>query len=100
MYVNHKRSTKVKIGPLKDTAGNEISKDQETAEVLNNYFSSVFTEEDIVSMPYAKKIFKENLDLEGLNKIEIDENLVRNKLAELNVNKSPGPDEIHPKMFV
>ena len=98
-YVNSKWRTKVKVGSLKDTAGNQISKDQETSEVLNNYFSSVFTEEDIVSMPNAKKIFKGNLDLERLNKVEIDENLVRYKLVELNVNKSPGPDEVHPKFL-
>ena len=50
-------------------------------------------------MPKAKKIFKGNLDLEGLNKVEIDENLVRNKLAELNVNRNPGSDKIHPKFL-
>ena len=63
------------------------------------HFSSVFTEGNIVSMPNAKKIFKGKLDIEGLKKVEIDENLVRNKLAELNVNKSPGPDEIHSKFM-
>ena len=57
--VNSKRRTKVKVGLVKDTAGNEISKDKETAEVLNNYFSSVFTEEDIVSMPNAKIFLRE-----------------------------------------
>ena len=38
--------TKDKVGPLKDDTGGIITEDQEAANMLNDYFSSVFTTED------------------------------------------------------
>jgi hypothetical protein len=37
--------------------------------------------------------------LEGLNRLEVDASLVFKKLEEINVSKSPGPDDIHPKLL-
>ena len=47
--------------------------DRETAEILNEYFASVFTVEDVSCIPNAKKEFKGDLDLKGLNNLNIDE---------------------------
>ena len=76
-----------------------ISDDRETAEVLNDYFSSVFTLEDLNMIPNATQIFLGNQALEGLNNIVIEESIVYKKFADLNINKSPGPDGLHPKML-
>ena len=38
------------MGPLKNSAGNVISDGFQMAEDLNEYFSSVFTKEDISSL--------------------------------------------------
>ena len=40
-----------KVGPLENNRGNIISDGFQMAEVLNEYFSSVFTTEDISSLP-------------------------------------------------
>ena len=98
-YVNSKRRAKDRVGPLKDSAGKVLNNDRETAEVLNDYFSSVFTVEDLSYIPNAKQMFQGDLESEGLNTLVIDENTVGQKLAELNVNKSQGPDGIHPKLL-
>ena len=71
--------------------------DTKTAEILNNYFTTVFTKEDKSNIPEPSQIF--DTLLEPLIDIKIDEALVYHKLKNLNVNKCPGSDNIHPKML-
>ena len=47
-----------KVGPLEDSTGNIISQGFLMAEDLNGYFSSVFTKEDISSLPVADAKFQ------------------------------------------
>jgi len=50
-YVLSKSRAKVGIGPLLDKLG-KLSNDQKImSEILNDYFSSVFTKEDLATMP-------------------------------------------------
>ena len=46
-YVRSKSKTKDQVCPLKTENGNMVVKDEDVCEVLNDYFSSVFTREDI-----------------------------------------------------
>ena len=98
-YVSSKRRTKAKIGPLKNKTGKIVTDDKETAEILNEYFASVFTVEDVNYIPNAKKFFMGDLVVDGLNSFNITEDLVLKKLSELNISKTPGPDSLHPKMI-
>ena len=45
-HVNSRKPVKNTIGPLKDRTGNIISSDEGMANMLNEYFASVYTEED------------------------------------------------------
>ena len=68
--------------------------DHEKAETFSKQFSSVFTTEpDTGEMPY----FEERVYDEALSDIDITENMVKEKLKAIKVNKSPGPDNIHPR---
>ena len=68
--------------------------DQEKAETFSKQFSSVFTTEpDTGEMPY----FEERVYDEAISNIDITENMVKEKLKAIKVNKSPGPDNIHPR---
>ena len=49
-YVRSKQNVRDKVGPLENNR-NIISEGFQMAEVLNEYFSSVFTTEDISSLP-------------------------------------------------
>src|SRR5579862_9410908 len=98
-YVRSKQRNKVEVGPLKDSLGHEIIDNKDTAELLNNYFSRVFTLENTNCIPTPEQIFKGDQIEEGLNKIEVTEQIVLKKLCELNINKCPGPDELHPKLL-
>ena len=58
-YVRSKQNVQDKVGPLEDSAGNIISQGFLMAEDLNGYFSSVFTKEDISSLPVDDAKFQE-----------------------------------------
>ena len=70
--------------------------DEDKAEVLVDYFSSVFTiESDLNNMPPFDERNYDN----PLYDINISEKMVYEKLRKIKVNKSPGPDNIHPRVL-
>ena len=70
------------------------SGDKEKAEVLNKYFSTVFTVEKTV---YDKVI--PNKTESKLFNIEVTQDIVKKTLSKLKIGKSPGPDGIHPRVL-
>ena len=56
-------------------------------------------DEDLNNMPVPSKIYKGSDD-NSLQNIEINVDLVLNKLNSLNVSKSQGPDEVHGKLLM
>lgn len=98
-YVRSKQRTKEKVGPLKDKTGKLINDDILAANLLNEYFSSVFTNENYIDAPEPETFFKGDIQTEGLLVIEITEEMVANKLNNLDVNKCPGGDDMHPKLL-
>ena len=69
--------------------------DDDKAEVFVKYFSSVFTSETDEDMPY----FEERIYNEVLSNITINQSDILKKLKKIKVNKSPGPDNIHPRVL-
>ena len=62
------------------------------AEVLNEYFSSVFTTEDISSVPVTK--------FEGdQSDYYVTPEIIAKKIKNMKDNKSPGGDGIPPKLL-
>ena len=60
-YVRSNSGTKDKIGPLKDDTGDIVSEGKEMCEVLNMFFSYVFTNEsNFMNMPEMVLIFQWN----------------------------------------
>ena len=55
----------------------------ETANVINNFFTSVFTDGDVEGLPEPVKIFKKTMD-EALQHIEFTLDVVLEKLTHLN----------------
>ena len=55
-YLKSKTSNRVSVGPLKDD--NEMhSDDEKMSELLNTFFSSVFTKEDLSLLPQPKQVY-------------------------------------------
>jgi len=59
-YVRSQTKSKDRVGPLKDSAGNIIQDDRRVCELLNGFFASVFTNEDIQSIPEEDEVFIED----------------------------------------
>ena len=97
-FVNSKKKSPRNIPDIDKTDNKgspRTTDDTEKAELFNQYFKKVFTDEDLVTVPEAvqKTVVSE------LKDIEITEAMVEKKLKEINQNKSPGPDNIHPRVI-
>ena len=69
---------------------------KEMAKELNLYFASVFTKEDMNNIP---EVLRERCFSEELKEISISREMVLGKLMGLKVDKSPGPDNLHPRVL-
>jgi hypothetical protein len=97
-YANSRNRAINKVGPLKTNNDKIINDNTEIASSLNEYFSSVFTVENLTSLPNAHQFFTGNQS-EAMSTVIITEDIVLNKLNKINVNKSNGPDEMHCKIL-
>ena len=94
-YVNSKLKARSVSPQLTTKDGSHITNPKDKANMFNNFFSSVFTHEDLTHIPSKPKLqVKEVLD--DINFTVAD---VLQLLHKLNVSKSPGPDNIHPRIL-
>ena len=88
-YIKSKSKTVTSIGPLKNSSGSLISSEKEIAEILNRFFASVFTKEDISNIPVRES--ETDVRLEN---VVFTTNKIRDKIKGLKPNSAPGPDSI------
>ncbi len=90
-YANSKLKTRSGVSDLKMDNGNITANVKEKADTLNKFYSSVFTQENVQDMPD----FDDRVDENFLESINITDEMIRDKLSSVKVNKSPGPDGLH-----
>ena len=69
--------------------------DADKAEVLSDFFSSVFTRESNGDIPSLNKRSFVSESSDGY----FDRETVRKLLVNTNISKSQGPDQLHPKLL-
>ena len=69
------------------------------AENINEYFSSVFTREDISALPVPETKF-EGRESDYLGQLIVTPKMVAKKIRDMKENKSPGVDGISPKLLL
>ena len=94
-YVRSKNKTRTGVADLKDEDGSLVSTDKEKANVLNNFFSSVFTNEDTNQMP----IFDIRYQGSPITEVVASKDRILKDLKNLNISKSMGPDGCHPRFL-
>ena len=97
-HVRNKLKTRTGVAPLLENINDEKSMkftDEEKANILQDQFSSVFTKEPEGESPTLEK--KTN---KTITNISITDCQVRDEIRKLNVSKSCGPDEIHPRLLI
>ncbi|CAM4643115.1 unnamed protein product [Caretta caretta] len=93
-YVGNKKKAKESGGPLMNEGGNLVTEDVEKANVLNAFFASVFTNK-VSSQTAALGITTWGID----GQPSVEKEVVRDYLEKLDVHKSMGPDELHPRVL-
>ena len=97
-HVRQKLKTKAGVAPLlADKRDSESTRfdDKEKADILQKQFAGVFTCEPDGDLP----TFEKRTD-SVIGRMVVEKEMVRKLLLILNVNKSCGPDEIHPRMLI
>ncbi|GAB0185560.1 mitochondrial enolase superfamily member 1 [Grus japonensis] len=94
-YVSDKRRTRENVGPLRNETGDLVTQDMEKAEVLNDFFASVFTGKCLSHTAWVT----EGRDWENAEPPTVGEDQVQKYLRNLKVHKSMGPDEMHPQVL-
>ena len=92
--MSSKIKSKDPVSNLRKEDGSLTDNDSDKADVLVNFFTSVFTKENDNPLP--------NIDVNPkstLSMINITEEDMEKALKSLNNSKSPGPDEIHPAIL-
>ncbi len=95
MYRNKARE---KIGPLKTDTGDVIDDSEGMSKLLNNYFLSVFTQQNLSSLPEGVQVYEGN-DNDRLRDVTITRQIVLEEIDKLKKSKSPDPDEIFPRVL-
>ena len=90
-YARSKMKTRTGVSDLEYPDGRMAHTDVEKAELLNSFFSDVFTKEDLVTTP----TFERRAYREPLTDITINDDMVAAVLGRLKPNKSPGGDGLN-----
>ncbi|CAJ0964212.1 unnamed protein product [Ranitomeya imitator] len=93
-YINSKRIKTENVGPLKNSEERMVVDDKEKANILNTFFSTVFTVENEMLGEIPRNNENPILRVTNLTQEE-----VRNRLNKIKIDKSPGPDGIHPRVL-
>ena len=92
-HVKEETKSKSTIGDIKDKNGEIKTEDTDKAEILNDFFASVFTVEGNSEIPEFERKVKHD---EYINNVDIKAEKVLKQLKSLNTSKSCGPDNCHP----
>ena len=94
-YLKKKTSNRVSVGPLKE-GDSLVTDDSQMADMLNTYFCSVFTNENLANMRDPEQLYMgDNL----LKDVEFTAEKVKKKLSHLKPSAAPGPDGVWSRIL-
>ena len=93
-YVNSKLTVRPKITAMKNKHGVLVEDDREMTNVIGGYFKEVFSEETTDEMPDMN-----NQCENQIGNVIVCRTALQKILEKLNVNKSCGPDNLHPHLL-
>lgn len=95
-YINSSLKRKSKLTALRKPDGEMTTSDSETSEILNEQFFSVFTRERVDNIPQFRD---KDITTPPLSEFTVTEGEVLKHLKKLKTDKSPGLDEMHPRIL-
>jgi hypothetical protein len=94
-YIKSKTKSRTTIGPILTEEGTLLTSDVEMAEELNKFFVSVFTQENMESVPEAKR----EVIQQQMKMTQVTEKQIRDKIRNLRVESASGPDGLSPRIL-
>jgi len=94
-YMRNVQTVKDNVTSLKKVNGDMTTTDEETANLLSDYFKEVYTVEDVGNLPTVAESNNTWNDAD----LQFTESIVMDKLQKLKTDKSTGPDGIHPLLM-
>ena len=94
-YIRSKMKTRSGLGELEMPNGSLTSDNQETANIQNSFFASVFENKDAGDLPE----FQDRQFAEHLCSTNITTDRISKAIDKINASKSIVPDNIHPKLI-
>ena len=95
-YVRSKCKSRSGIGVLSRDDGERVESPEDVAEEFNDYFSSVFSRDDLVSIPVVNGGPVDG----GLFDMVVSREKVRDMLGKLRADKAPGVDELSLRLLL
>ena len=98
-YVNRHTKSKTDIGNLKwhdKNVDEKIAESDDVKATIQNFFSSVYTVESDNDFDTLPSMMDVHVDRTTVTVTEDD---IYKKLIQLKIDKSPGPDLIHPRVL-
>lgn len=92
-YLNAKRKSRGSVIHLKDSNGKWAKSAEESSTLLGNFFATTFTTEDAETNMTDPFVGKE------INDMIFDKQEIKKCLEGLKIDKSMGPDGVHPKLL-
>ena len=89
-HLNKRMKSRAQVGPFKDENDELVSNSEGMANIFNDFFTSVFTEEDTSSVPTPDLLCQGP----SLSSISVGVDGVKSKLSKLKVNSASGPDKL------
>ena len=89
-YLKKKTSNRVSVDPLKD-GDRMVTNDKEVADILNTYFCSVFTHENLADMSDPEQPY--------MGKVEFTEEKLKKRLSALKPTAAPGPNVVWSRIL-
>jgi len=96
-YISSKRKARDKVGPLLNEVGVLLTKDAEKAELPNAFFASVFNVQAGPQESQAPEVREEAYKEDDFPLVK--EDCVRDRLSDLDVHISMGPNGMHPRVL-
>lgn len=94
-YIRSKSKKQHNFPDMITTEGTILTEDNDKANHFNNYFASVFTEEDRGEIPQLEQRIGDN----SLSNVTFSPESVELQLKKLNTSKAAGPDKLHAKVL-
>ena len=95
-FVNNKTTSSSGVAPLRNPDGTIITSDIDKANLLNNYFQSVFMPDNGILPVFKTRL---STDLIHFHDITISPSIILAILNKLKINSAAGPDRLPPILF-